>query len=759
MGGYLSLKKKGHVDLAMGSRLVEGQEHSLHGGASGPGDGEFSLVDEEISEVNDHVLSDAMVDDDGLDLDLDLQSKTNKEGPDEILGGLAIESFEHSVLDRIANLEDFSDVPPTRHSYMEGLANFHKRLMESDSLDEQLDFSSYNREVVVDSAWTSLSSKPLKQFWENDFWHNMMSDDVSPLDILTSGLKRPMPVQHPELVQGEPEVAEASKPKILKKAAAEFMACVKDVIPQNWKEERDSLHQVAIFRWHSLLLSWHDDVDVVRALHLRPDKQSQLQVIVDIFYNKAPSTLMKRVRGLSRVTNYCLDRGISFPCTEEQMYAFLCEERESGAAPSRMKSVLEACVFARHVLGVSQLDPIINSRKCSGTTAADINKVVQQSTPLTVDQLKRLHQVLSCDPELWNRAFAGMCLFCVYGRSRWNDSQHSQRLFEDRDLSGTLAFLEAHTAVHKTARALQLRHVFLPLVSPATGVTSEVWAEQWLACRKTLDIEDLSIFPLMPAPSASGEATVRALSSSEAGLWLRMLLNNPQTVDPSLKITSHSLKSTCLSYLAKRGVGFEDRLALGYHTSSIRMALTYSRDGASRPLAVLCAMLQEIRHGIYKPDVTRSGRLEREAPLDSSNLFSGERSTVSQQAVGSSVKIDLTEEVGGAEIDGKSNLPNLESVADDDEELGHVTTDSSSTSEVETVVKPKAYHLPVTIPEGTEGWQHSKLRTLHLAWEGHTKSFLCGRMVGKFHQKVSFTRFPFDTPKCRQCFHSKDLND
>ena len=56
-------------------------------------------------------------------------------------------------------------------------------------------------------------------------------------------------------------------------------------------------------------------------------------------------------------------------------------------------------------------------------------------------------------------------------------------------------------------------------------------------------------------------------------------------------------------------------------------------------------------------------------------------------------------------------------------------------SEAETVVKPKVYAMPIFIPEGTEGWQHSKLRTLHLAWHGYTRTLLCGRVVGKFSQE------------------------
>ena len=233
---------------------------------------------------------------------------------------------------------------------------------------------------------------------------------------------------------------------------------------------------------------------------------------------------MKRVRSLARVTNYFLDRGRSFPCAEEQMYEFLCAERDSGSAPSRMKATLEACVFARHVLGVTQVDAIINSRRCSGTAASNIHKTIKQSTPLTVEQLKKLHDVLSNDAEDWNRVFAGMTLFCVYARSRWTDAQHSERLLADRDNSRALAFLEAHTAVHKTARSLQLRHVFFPLVAPSIGVTSKIWAEERLDCRAKLNIDNLKEVPLVPAPSPSGAPTVRALTSTEAGAWLRMLL-------------------------------------------------------------------------------------------------------------------------------------------------------------------------------------------------------------------------------------------
>ena len=160
-------------------------------------------------------------------------------------------------------------------------------------------------------------------------------------------------------------------------------------------------------------------------------------------------------------------------------------------------------------------------------------------------------------------------------------------------------------------------------------------------------------------------------------------------------------------------------MALGYHTNGF-LALTYSRDGASQPLAILCSVLREVRHGVYKPDETRSGRLVSELNVN------GE-SNISNQRV-----IDVT-------------MPE------------HITTDSSSDTEPETVEKPAGYARPFLCPEGTTGWRHRKFVTVHLSFQGHVRALLCGRCVTHMHERVS-SPLPFDSP-CRQCFNSKLLTD
>ncbi len=179
-----------------------------------------------------------------------------------------------------------------------------------------------------------------------------------------------------------------------------------------------------------------------------------------------------------------------------------------------------------------------------------------------------------------------MALYCTYSRSRWADAQRAEKIIYDFSHDGSLAYIETSVAVHKTARAMNLKHQFLPLVAPATGVTTANWGMQWKAVREKFNLM-LEVHPLMPAPDDQYRPTIRPLGSDEAGRWLRYLLQ-PTALG---RISSHSLKATRLSYLAKRGINHQGRRILGHHVSGEKMTLSYSRDAASRPLRVLEKLL------------------------------------------------------------------------------------------------------------------------------------------------------------------------
>ena len=78
-----------------------------------------------------------------------------------------------------------------------------------------------------------------------------------------------------------------------------------------------------------------------------------------------------------------------------------------------------------------------------------------------------------------------------------------------------------------------------------------------------------------------------------------------------------------LSFIhAKRGASFEDRLILGYHANSLKMALVYSRDSVARPLALLTHVLTEIKQEPLILIAPGAGGLNQCTPLDQVESFS-----------------------------------------------------------------------------------------------------------------------------------------
>ena len=95
------------------------------------------------------------------------------------------------------------------------------------------------------------------------------------------------------------------------------------------------------------------------------------------------------------------------------------------------------------------------------------------------------------------------------------------------------------------------------------------------------------------------------MSSKEASKWLNAIL--AKLDGPVENISSHSLKCTTLSWLAKAGANENHRLVLGHHSSGKGSLEVYSRDLLAAPLRTLEEILRQIRVGGLQPDRTRSG--------------------------------------------------------------------------------------------------------------------------------------------------------
>ena len=602
----------------------------------------------------------------------------------------------------------------------------------------------YNTEVALDTAWVALNNKQPKQCWETGFWGNIFSENAmsfqSPVFSAPS-FDRPAYVHDPvmEVVQDLDKPASSKQSKVVKPLS--YMDVVSKSSVQSWQEQRDEMWETAMRRWHSCIMHWKGDDLIIKTIQGKESFREQCQIIVDVMRNKSPATLLKRCNSVSRLVNW-----LSFPCTENELYDHLCAQRNLNVPVSRMKSLLEAVAFTRFVLGVESLDDCVKSRRCTGVASCNGPSIVKQAPAMTVEHVAILHHVIETDEDPWNRALCGMALFCIYSRARWSDAQHSQFIHWDVNSDGHIAYVECSTAVHKTCKSLNLRHCFLPLTAPASGVTGNDWASSWKTAREMLGIEDLSQFPLMPAPGESGEALVRPLSTSEAGGWINMIIQHRSSVEISVKYTSHSLKATCLSYLAKFGASFEDRLALGYHVDQIRMALRYSRDGASRPLRILEQCLQAIRDGRFRPDETRSGRF-----VEASERSDLDASLVSQDSFIKVEDVDLgSDQSDCLELKADNAVEQSEPIVI---ESDHATTCSESESDDGAVVLPKVSTRIVLIPSGATLWKHNKLKTFHLCLEGYSRVFACGRSNSQAYTR-SDAEQRFDMIKCKQCFKS-----
>ena len=149
----------------------------------------------------------------------------------------------------------------------------------------------------------------------------------------------------------------------------------------------------------------------------------------------------------------------------------------------------------------------------------------------------------------------------------------------------------------------------MPLVAPFPGVTNSDWVKCWWEAGKALgdSWQEKPFGPLARAPDAQGVLTVRRrCSSDEAGHFLRIALCEAEG-DEEVRFTSHSLKATTLTWTAKRGLSKYCQLMLGHHAPESNSLAAYSRDLLSRPLGQYVSVLEEVRDGRFRPNLTRSG--------------------------------------------------------------------------------------------------------------------------------------------------------
>ena len=612
--------------------------------------------------------------------------------------------------------------------------------------------SSVDVSRAVLSAGQNLEVSKLKLPWEMGVWDQILGDSPSGFrfdDFYGGNFKRPLNTAS-DLSLIEPHAKIARSEKILKVTlGCRFSMAVVDRDPMHWKVERERELEACVEAWTRLIPTWDDGLDVVQQVCESSDHRWRISVVRDLLGSKAPSTLGKRHRAILKYCDYLADKARVFPGTETLCYSYLCFMRDSSVALSSRKAFIEGLTFCRFVLGVDQLAGIADSRRCHGSVRAPRLQDVKQASTLTVAELRKIHKVLDHGDDMWDRCFCGMVLLTTYGRARWTDICHTERLILDKDENGEVAFLECRIGIHKTQRAKQFKHQFLPVVAPAVGVVSGNWAAIFLQCREALGMGEPPDWPLFAAPDKQGEPTIRSLDTAEVGRWLRSILFDDPKPLQDRRVSSHSLKATCLSFAAKFGAGMDDRLQLGYHAGGeSKMGLVYGRDGASGPLRVLEGILRAIREDRFRPDATRSGR------------FAGDGRIRGKFDVVEIKDEDFTADEGGAEEDApiegeEPEIANAEGANLQTETGeacgGHVTTDSSDSSSSAEEDRGPTRIINHDIPADCVNWLHRKSRVLHVAKKGYKQLFVCGRKIGSFHSLVE-GQIPNSAERCRLCY-------
>ena len=507
---------------------------------------------------------------------------------------------------------------------------------------------------------------------------------------------------------------------------ASFGDCLSSAGFDSWKDQKEAFLQTGLDRWRKLVLAWPSDLRVSGELAQCHDYRAQMQLIADYLRLKSPNT--KRARSLQQYADSLRVRRIRFPGSEADLYHFLCGLRDQGVKAPRGNAVVEALGFCAQVFGLSEFGPLVASKRCKGVGVRVANGPTRQADPLTVSESIALHRCLEHDEESWNKLAAGSFLLAVYSRSRWSDLQHTEKLTPDflRDVA---VYLNGTIYDFKTAQTAAFRAHFMTATAPGKGVCDAQWIEPWLKVRAELGLADGS-WPPLPVPNEEGLATQRPATTSEAGAWLRFLLEKHGASSQGRRLTSHSLKTTMLSYLAKFGAPSDDRLLLGGHVSHLKSLLVYSRDSMARPLRVLEEMLAKIRLGEFRPDETRSGRFV--APSQSLRDSPREREDVDSSR-------DAARDRAVSEVEVNS---------DGESSVGATSSDSS----VDTQVSDDELESSRPGPVGFLLHRHRRYKTIHLLRTGERQQFLCGRPVGSNFEAVE--RISGRPPSCSQCWRA-----
>ncbi len=471
---------------------------------------------------------------------------------------------------------------------------------------------------VSDLALRSTNLQQFKFPWEKGRLGRVFGSDslvsVRPPVIEPTGYN---PVSLNVQVSDNAKLTPTIKVREVAEGAATFTAVVKKIPEMNYMDERRQKRSRAIKLWWDLLATAPEASEIGRkALAEAPEDQLApyaCEVLDACFGLKSPGTLLKRFYSLKSYHDWCIAFRTAewLPMTEPMAWEYVRWLKSESAPATKAASFMEFCRFCWFVVGVDGASLVQSSFRIKGAS----NQMRAAKRPwrpadlLSVEEVLKLHEILESEERhVVDRVFCGHMLHLLYGRARWSDLLATKHLYMDQDK----CYLEVQTQVHKGAKAADTKSRLLPVVTPCLGISKRNWAEIYMQLRErcclTPPME--SEWHMLPAPlDDTGENwSTRYLTSEEGSEFLRLALGQAKTMQR--RVSTHSLKSTAISWTSKYGVGLETRAILSRHATSLsNPTVLYSRDIIPAAMREFDKVLTDIREQWFQPDRTRSGMI------------------------------------------------------------------------------------------------------------------------------------------------------
>ena len=222
---------------------------------------------------------------------------------------------------------------------------------------------------------------------------------------------------------------------------------------------------------------------------------------------------------------------------------------------------------------------------------------------------------------------------------------------------------------------------------------------------------------------------MRSTISDEASKWLIELLRH--SGDDVKGVSSHSLKATVLSWMAKAGSDPHHRTILGHHPTQKGSLEVYSRDMLSAPLRTLEDVLRQIRMGALHPDLTRSGHVQEPTMPDCKDAIQEplmQESEVAEQNDSSSSDSSTT-----SSSEGSTDSASEDDSAQHWSRLG--SDDPNATASA------WGYYAM---------FQHTQSKIVHIEADSELQIFKCGMKATAEHRHIRASAF-LEYRKCKRC--------